>query len=76
MQVTGTATLLRTADEQGGGPELLTPYLDLMKRRLADGHGDEDTTASSTCSPAVRGLGDEPADPAPECRRAPIASSM
>jgi hypothetical protein len=44
MQVTGTATLLRTADEQGGGPELLTPYLDLMKRRLADGHGDEDTT--------------------------------
>jgi 3-hydroxyisobutyrate dehydrogenase-like beta-hydroxyacid dehydrogenase len=44
MQVAGSATLLRTADEQGVSPELLTPYLDLMKRRLADGHGDEDTT--------------------------------
>ncbi|WP_433171772.1 NAD(P)-dependent oxidoreductase [Actinoallomurus sp. CA-150999] len=44
MQVAGTATLLRTAEEQGVSPELLTPYLDLMKRRLADGRGDEDTT--------------------------------
>ncbi|GAB3972491.1 NAD(P)-binding domain-containing protein [Actinoallomurus acanthiterrae] len=44
MQVAGTPTLLRTAEEQGVSPELLTPYLDLMKRRLADGHGDEDTT--------------------------------
>ncbi|GAA4623867.1 NAD(P)-binding domain-containing protein [Actinoallomurus vinaceus] len=44
MQVAGTATLLCTAEEQGVSPELLTPYLDLMKRRLADGHGDEDTT--------------------------------
>ncbi|MCO5999473.1 NAD(P)-dependent oxidoreductase [Actinoallomurus rhizosphaericola] len=44
MQVAGTATLLRTAEEQGVSPELLLPYVDLMKRRLADGHGDEDTT--------------------------------
>ncbi|MEV5750660.1 NAD(P)-binding domain-containing protein [Actinoallomurus sp. NPDC052308] len=44
MQVAGTATLLRTAEEQGVSPELLAPYVDLMKRRLADGHGDEDTT--------------------------------
>ncbi|MFD5268755.1 NAD(P)-dependent oxidoreductase [Streptomyces sp. NPDC058335] len=44
MQVAGNATLLRTAEEQGVGPELLTPYMALMERRLADGHGEEDTT--------------------------------
>ncbi|MCG5211833.1 imine reductase family protein [Streptosporangium soli] len=44
MQVAGNVTLLRTAEEQGVSPELLTPYLDLMERRLADGHGDEDGT--------------------------------
>ncbi|GHI07921.1 dehydrogenase [Streptomyces cellostaticus] len=44
MQVAGSGTLLRTAEEQGVSTELLTPFLDLMRRRLADGHGDEDTT--------------------------------
>ncbi|MDH6627602.1 3-hydroxyisobutyrate dehydrogenase-like beta-hydroxyacid dehydrogenase [Streptomyces sp. LBL] len=44
MQVAGNATLLRTAEEQGVSAELLTPYTALMERRLADGHGDEDTT--------------------------------
>jgi NADPH-dependent reductive aminase-like, C-terminal domain len=44
MQVAGNATLLRTAGEQGVSAELLTPYLALMERRLAEGHGDEDTT--------------------------------
>ncbi|WP_049578616.1 NAD(P)-dependent oxidoreductase [Streptomyces sp. SBT349] len=44
MQVAGSATLLRTAEEQGVSAELLTPYLALMRRRLAEGHGDEDTT--------------------------------
>ncbi|MFC9916100.1 NAD(P)-dependent oxidoreductase [Streptomyces sp. NPDC127197] len=44
MQVAGNATFLRTAEEQGVSQELLKPYLDLMERRLADGHGDEDTT--------------------------------
>ncbi|RZB15322.1 NAD(P)-dependent oxidoreductase [Streptomyces sp. F001] len=44
MQVAGSATFLRTAEEQGVSQELLRPYLDLMARRLADGHGDEDTT--------------------------------
>ncbi|MGW0335822.1 NAD(P)-dependent oxidoreductase [Streptomyces sp. NPDC003011] len=44
MQVAGDATLLRTAEEQGVSAELLTPYMDLMARRLADGHGDEDST--------------------------------
>ncbi|MEV5434656.1 NAD(P)-binding domain-containing protein [Streptomyces sp. NPDC052682] len=44
MQVAGTATLLRTAEEQGVSPQLLTPFLELMRRRLAAGHGDEDTT--------------------------------
>lgn len=44
MQVAGTETLLRTAREQGVSPELLTPWVALMERRLADGHGDEDTT--------------------------------
>lgn len=44
MQAAGGATLLQTAQEQGVSPELLTPYLSLLDRRLADGHGDEDTT--------------------------------
>ncbi|MGX1130521.1 3-hydroxyisobutyrate dehydrogenase-like beta-hydroxyacid dehydrogenase [Streptomyces glaucescens] len=45
MQVqAGQRTLLRTADEQGVSRELLLPILDLMKRRLDAGHGDEDTT--------------------------------
>ncbi|MER5209459.1 NAD(P)-binding domain-containing protein [Streptomyces sp. NPDC002838] len=44
MQVAGNATLLRTAEEQGVSAELLTPYMDLMERRLALGNGQEDTT--------------------------------
>jgi predicted dinucleotide-binding enzyme len=28
----------------GVSAELLTPFMALMERRLADGHGDEDTT--------------------------------
>ncbi|MFJ5993973.1 NAD(P)-dependent oxidoreductase [Streptomyces sp. NPDC092370] len=44
MQVAGNATLLRTAEEQRVSPELLTPYMELMERRLAQGHGDEDQT--------------------------------
>ncbi|MGW0816001.1 NAD(P)-dependent oxidoreductase [Streptomyces viridiviolaceus] len=44
MQVAGNATLLRTAEEQQVSSELLTPYMDLMERRLAGGHGEEDTT--------------------------------
>jgi 3-hydroxyisobutyrate dehydrogenase-like beta-hydroxyacid dehydrogenase len=43
MMVEGNATLLRTAEEQGVSAELLTPYMDLMERRLADGHGGEST---------------------------------
>ncbi|MFC6886908.1 MULTISPECIES: NAD(P)-dependent oxidoreductase [Actinomadura] len=44
MQVAGNATLLRTADEQGVSAELLAPYMNLMERRLAAGHGEEGTT--------------------------------
>ncbi len=44
MMVEGNSTLLRTADEQGVSAELLTPFMALMERRLADGHGDEGTT--------------------------------
>ncbi|MFF9620402.1 NAD(P)-dependent oxidoreductase [Streptomyces griseosporeus] len=43
MQAAGVPTFLRTAEEQGVSPELLLPYLDLMRRRAADGHGEEDT---------------------------------
>ncbi|MEU9635601.1 NAD(P)-dependent oxidoreductase [Streptomyces tendae] len=46
MQVAGNATLLRTAEEQGVSPELLTPYTALMERWLAEGHGAEDTTGA------------------------------
>lgn len=42
MQVAGNATLLRTAGEQGVSAELLTPYMALMERRVADGPGDEE----------------------------------
>ncbi|MEV8126409.1 NAD(P)-binding domain-containing protein [Streptomyces sp. NPDC085944] len=46
MQVAGNATLLRTAEEQGVSPELLTPYTALTERWLAEGHGTEDTTGA------------------------------
>ncbi|MFC5662970.1 NAD(P)-dependent oxidoreductase [Kitasatospora misakiensis] len=46
MQVAGVPTFLRTAEEQGVSTELLTPYFDLMKRRLAADarNGAEDLT--------------------------------
>jgi 3-hydroxyisobutyrate dehydrogenase-like beta-hydroxyacid dehydrogenase len=44
MRVRGNRTLLRTAEEQGVSTELLAPYAELMERRLARGHGDEDDT--------------------------------
>lgn len=44
MMVEGNGTLLRTAEEQGVSPELLSPFMTLMERRLAAGHGDEGTT--------------------------------
>ncbi|MGW3858148.1 NAD(P)-dependent oxidoreductase [Micromonospora arida] len=44
MQVAGTPTFLSTAEQQGVSPELLRPYFDLMRRRLAEGGGEEDLT--------------------------------
>ncbi|MER5349611.1 NAD(P)-binding domain-containing protein [Kitasatospora sp. NPDC002551] len=47
MQVAGVPTFLRTAEEQGVSAELLTPYFELMQRRLAADparHGAEDLT--------------------------------
>ncbi|MBD0837542.1 NAD(P)-dependent oxidoreductase [Streptomyces sp. TRM68416] len=44
MQAAGNATLLRTAEEQGVDPRLLTPYMELMDRLVAQGRGEEDTT--------------------------------
>jgi 3-hydroxyisobutyrate dehydrogenase-like beta-hydroxyacid dehydrogenase len=44
MMVEGNKTLLHTANEQGVSTELLTPYTNLMERRLSEGHPDEDTT--------------------------------
>ncbi|MFJ5773235.1 NAD(P)-dependent oxidoreductase [Streptomyces sp. NPDC093094] len=44
MQAAGNATLLRTAQEQGVSPELLTPYMALMDRLVAEGRGAQDTT--------------------------------
>ncbi|MFD7505294.1 NAD(P)-dependent oxidoreductase [Streptomyces sp. NPDC059850] len=44
MMVEGNGTLLRTAEEQGVSPELLAPFMALMERLLAAGHGDEGTT--------------------------------
>ncbi|WP_329385981.1 NAD(P)-binding domain-containing protein [Streptomyces sp. NBC_01351] len=51
MQVAATGTLLRTAEEQRVSPELISPYLELMRRRLtADpaAHGGEDTAGAIT----------------------------
>ncbi|WP_395362058.1 NAD(P)-dependent oxidoreductase [Streptomyces sp. YH02] len=44
MQVAGTRTLLATAEEQDVSPELIQPYFELMRRRLAAGSGEEDLT--------------------------------
>ncbi|MER7486257.1 NAD(P)-binding domain-containing protein [Streptomyces sp. NPDC126497] len=44
MQVAGTPTFLRTAEQQGVSPELLAPYFALMRRRLSEGSGEEDLT--------------------------------
>jgi 3-hydroxyisobutyrate dehydrogenase-like beta-hydroxyacid dehydrogenase len=44
MMTEANATLLTTAEDQGVSTELLTPFMALMERRVADGHGDEDTT--------------------------------
>lgn len=44
MQVAGTPTFLRTAAEQGVSQELLSPFFELMRRRLAEGSGEEDLT--------------------------------
>ncbi|MEU2265057.1 NAD(P)-binding domain-containing protein [Streptomyces olindensis] len=44
MQAAGIPTFLRTAEEQQVSPELLAPYLELMRKRVAQGHGDEDGT--------------------------------
>ncbi|MEV7523333.1 NAD(P)-binding domain-containing protein [Streptomyces sp. NPDC091371] len=51
MQVAGSGTLLRTAEEQGVSAELISPYLELMRSRLtADpaAHGGEDTAGAIT----------------------------
>ncbi|MER5968894.1 NAD(P)-binding domain-containing protein [Streptomyces sp. NPDC002055] len=44
MQVAGAQTFLSTAEQQGVSPELLSPYFELMRRRLAEGSGEEDLT--------------------------------
>nr|WP_238441817.1 NAD(P)-binding domain-containing protein [Streptomyces pratensis] len=44
MQVAGTPTFLSTAEQQGVSTELLSPYFELMRRRLAEGSGEEDLT--------------------------------
>jgi 3-hydroxyisobutyrate dehydrogenase-like beta-hydroxyacid dehydrogenase len=41
MQVAGVPTFLGTAEEQDVSPELLSPYFELMRRRLAEGGGEE-----------------------------------
>ncbi|UGT53932.1 NAD(P)-binding domain-containing protein [Nocardia asteroides] len=44
MIVATNRTLLRTADEQGVSPELLTPFMALMQQRVDEGGGGESTT--------------------------------
>jgi 3-hydroxyisobutyrate dehydrogenase-like beta-hydroxyacid dehydrogenase len=44
MQVAGIPTFLSTAEEQEVSPELIAPFFGLMRRRLAEGSGDESLT--------------------------------
>ncbi|MFE9677528.1 NAD(P)-dependent oxidoreductase [Streptomyces sp. NPDC006259] len=44
MQVAGIPTFLSTAEQQGVSAELLSPYFELMRRRLAQGSGEEGLT--------------------------------
>ena len=44
MQVAANRTLLDTARDQGVDPGLIAPYLSLMERHVADGHGATDGT--------------------------------
>lgn len=41
MMTAGNASLLATAEEQSVDPGLLTPYMELMGRRVSQGYGDE-----------------------------------
>ena len=41
MMTAGNAALLATAGEQSVDPRLLTPYMELMGRRVSQGYGDE-----------------------------------
>ncbi|WP_406393904.1 NAD(P)-dependent oxidoreductase [Streptomyces sp. NBC_00887] len=41
MMAAGNDALLATAEGQSVDPRLLTPYMELMRRRVAQGHGDE-----------------------------------
>ncbi|WP_282697579.1 NAD(P)-binding domain-containing protein [Streptomyces sp. CC208A] len=44
MQTAGTPAFLATAEQQGVSPELISPYFELMRRRLAEGAPEEDLT--------------------------------
>ncbi|MEV0646840.1 NAD(P)-binding domain-containing protein [Phytomonospora sp. NPDC050363] len=44
MQDVASGTLLRTAAERGVSTELIEPYLALMARRVAEGHGAEESS--------------------------------
>ncbi|MFI2078308.1 MULTISPECIES: NAD(P)-dependent oxidoreductase [Streptomyces] len=41
MMTAANDTLLATAEEQATDPRLIAPYMELMRRRVAQGHGDE-----------------------------------
>ncbi|MGW1373962.1 NAD(P)-dependent oxidoreductase [Streptomyces sp. NPDC002446] len=41
MMAAGNDTLLAAAEEQSVDPRLLAPYMELMRHRVAQGHGDE-----------------------------------
>lgn len=41
MMTAGNDALLATAEDQSVDPRLLTPYMELMRLRVAQGHGDE-----------------------------------
>ncbi|MET8681662.1 NAD(P)-binding domain-containing protein [Streptomyces sp. NPDC004647] len=48
MMTAANDTLLATADDQSVDPRLLTPYMELMRHRVAQGHGDEGLAGTVT----------------------------
>ncbi|MFC5814759.1 NAD(P)-dependent oxidoreductase [Nonomuraea harbinensis] len=53
MMAAGNDSLLATARDQGVDPRLLVPFMELMRHRVAQGHGDEGLAGLVSLLPAA-----------------------